>query len=593
MFHIGTPSARSPTGESTGRLVLVASALYGITDMAMKDARFAEIAQYASDWMASMTQRCCAFAVECNGDRSTARVVACANTPMSWSGETVPVDGETLIARALREPDVTHKGTGAVVLASLPNQTPPPVPCEAMVCAAIAAPPGGIGVLAACSALVESGHLNTLLPMLAKLMNALAGRRSSPASDEATRAAIQKAKLEWECTADALPQVVCLLDGNRCVVRANRAVERWGLGLVRDVRGRTAHDLLHETCDDSGCALGAALGNAWLGLDREESPAIEVQDPVLERWLSISLRPMQRAPAGHSASCESRAAMIVSDVTNVHQAQRELRALNEQLEARVQSRTRALMDVNHALRAQVDRCEDTERLLENSRDELAMLSAQLMRAQEDERRRIAQELHDSVGQELTAIKYSLERASELSRLRHAGEQQAQLAKAITGIRQVMDDIRSISMNLRPALLDDLGVVSALQWFCRQFADSYPQLDLQVHLRVSDADVPNSFAVPIYRTVQEALCNVVKHAAASSARVSLRCVAGSLVLEVADDGVGIPPLVHETGTESRLGLREMQERAEMTGGRFSIVSGPEQGSVISIAWPLGITQPQGQ
>ena len=412
------------------------------------------------------------------------------------------------------------------------------------------------------------------------------GNQYSSGQDDTVRAAIQRAKLEWEFTVDSLPQVVCVLDRQRRVVRVSRAVERWGLGRVHDVRLRTIHDVLHANCPGPDCALSVGLDRAWQALDCRSSDAVEVDDPLLGRSLSIELRPMSLADDERAAQYECFATMVVSDVTETRRAQYDLRILNEQLEARVQSRTLALADVNQALRAQVSRCERTESLLEESRDELALLSAQLMRVQEDERRRISQELHDSVGQELTAIKYSLERAAEMGRPRPDDEQQGLLTKAITGIRAVMDDIRSISMNLRPTLLDDLGVVSALQWFSRQFAESYPQLELQVHLRVTDDDVPRALTIPIYRTVQEALCNVVKHAAADHALVSLLRAGGALVLEVADDGIGFQPAVPGASPASRLGLRGMRERAERTGGHFSVESHRDRGSVIRISWPLG-------
>ena len=417
------------------------------------------------------------------------------------------------------------------------------------------------------------------------------GNQYSSGQDDTVRAAIQRAKLEWEFTVDSLPQVVCVLDRQRRVVRVSRAVERWGLGRVHDLRLRTIHDVLHANCPGPDCALSVGLDRAWQALDCRSSDAVEVDDPLLGRSLSIELRPMSLAGDERAAQYECFATMVVSDVTETRRAQYDLRILNEQLEARVQSRTLALADVNQALRAQVNRCERTESLLEESRDELALLSAQLMRVQEDERHRISQELHDSVGQQLSAIKYSLERAAEMGLPRPDDEQQVLLTTAITGIREVMEDIRSISMNLRPALLDDLGVVSALQWFSRQFSERYPHLDLQVQLHVTDGEVPKALTVPIYRTVQEALCNVVKHAAADHARVSLHRAGGSLVLEVADDGIGFQPAVRGSSPESRLGLRGMRERAEMTGGRFWVDSRPDEGSVIRISWPLGTAPKQ--
>src|SRR5690348_17136533 len=112
-----------------------------------------------------------------------------------------------------------------------------------------------------------------------------------------------------------------------------------------------------------------------------------------------------------------------------------------------------------------------------SPEELALLSQQLIQAQEKERRRISQELHDSVGQSLTAIKYSLERIAELQRQYRHDDARALVVRTIGRVRDTIKEIRSIAMDLRPSLLDDLGVASALVWFCREFAETYAQLEV--------------------------------------------------------------------------------------------------------------------
>ena len=326
----------------------------------------------------------------------------------------------------------------------------------------------------------------------------------------AVRLAIARAKQEWECTVDALTQVVCVVDRDGRIVRANRAIETWGLGCVREVHGRNLHSLLHPRCDADGCALGHRLANALLELGAHGGITFEIQDALLDRMLCVTLRTMDTT---------GLAVIVLSDITTLHKIQMDLQLMNEQLETRIEARTGEL---------------------NASRDELSMLSAQLMTTQENERKRIAQELHDSIGQSLSAIKYSLERAEEMIHNNAAGNVSDLLAMTIRRVQRTLDSIRSIAMNLRPSLLDDLGVVSAVQWFCREFHEVYPPIRVHTDLAVTDGSVPEALATTIFRTVQELLNNVARHAGASNAFVSMRSDAARLTLEICDDGVGFEP-----------------------------------------------------
>src|SRR5882757_900744 len=133
------------------------------------------------------------------------------------------------------------------------------------------------------------------------------------------------------------------------------------------------------------------------------------------------------------------------------------------LELRVSERTRELESANRGLQNEIARREAAEEALRLSRNDFALLSQQLIQAQEKERRRISQELHDSVGQALSAIKYSLERAAELQRQGKNDAAGHLLVRTIGRVRETIADIRAIAMDLRPSILDDLGVASALGW----------------------------------------------------------------------------------------------------------------------------------
>ncbi|HXM71582.1 MAG TPA: sensor histidine kinase, partial [Thermoanaerobaculia bacterium] len=272
------------------------------------------------------------------------------------------------------------------------------------------------------------------------------------------------------------------------------------------------------------------------------------------------------------------------DLSALYRAQDALERLNSSLESRVRTRTQALADANRDLRNEIIRREQAEVALRASRNELMALSEQLIGAQEGERKRIAVELHDSVGQSLSAVKYTLERGLELLRQPKRGDSTAVFELAVRRIQETAEGIRAISMNLRPKLLDDLGAASAVQWFCRDFAEIYPSIAIATELSVGDREVPDRLATVVYRCVQELLNNVAKHADARSVMVKLWLEEGVLMLQVRDNGVGLEKATAESRRHGS-GLRNLRERAQMTGGTFSITRAPGRGTLAQLSWRL--------
>jgi signal transduction histidine kinase len=400
------------------------------------------------------------------------------------------------------------------------------------------------------------------------------------------RAFIARAKFEWETTVDALPDLICLLDSAARVVRVNRVVERWNLGSILSVLGRDLHGLLHDECGPNACALKISLSEAEAAARAGETREFELRDPTLGRALHVTLRPMTAVVGDAAVNADCFAVAIVADVTALHLAREALHAINTELETRVRVRTDELADANRDLQNQIMRREAAEQALRRSRNELEILSHQQIAAQENERKRIARELHDSVGQQLSAVKYSLERI-ELAQNARMPESQAQiLRRAITGLQDVLEELRGIAMNLRPAVLDDLGAASAVSWFCREFAQSYPTLQLQEDVSVRDEDVPERLGTAVFRSVQELLNNVAKHAQAHRVMVSLSRRIDRLVLEVNDDGVGLGKAAPAAALRSGRGIHNLRERAEMTGGHFTLSPGDSgTGSYARIEWRL--------
>jgi two-component system, NarL family, sensor histidine kinase UhpB len=219
-----------------------------------------------------------------------------------------------------------------------------------------------------------------------------------------------------------------------------------------------------------------------------------------------------------------------------------------------------------AFNAMLDRLESARR--EATRTALA--------AQEGERLRVAQELHDEIGQTLTAVTLQAERAADGDPALASDA----LRSVAHAVRESLDEVRRIARELRPEALDDLGLVNALIALCNRVgAQDGPQVrrELQGELPALPPDVE----LVIYRVAQEGLTNALRHSGARSATLSLTADAETLMLRVADDGRGMPARL-PGGTA---GIAGMRERALLVGGRLSIESRPEQGTVVRLTIPL--------
>jgi signal transduction histidine kinase len=216
---------------------------------------------------------------------------------------------------------------------------------------------------------------------------------------------------------------------------------------------------------------------------------------------------------------------------------------------------------------------------------LRLLSAELMSAQEQERKRIAQELHDAIGQSMSAVKYSLERVLQMMAHPDLGSPVRVLNLLVEQVQRTIEEVRTISTDLRPALLDDLGAVSAVRWFCRRWAEVYPPIALSVEIKLGDDDIPRELGTAVFRTVQEALNNVARHSQAPRAMVAMNRHGEEFVVEIADEGVGFRPSANDESQHIGFGLRGLRERAEHSGGRLEIVSNPGRGTIVRVAWPI--------
>jgi signal transduction histidine kinase len=220
--------------------------------------------------------------------------------------------------------------------------------------------------------------------------------------------------------------------------------------------------------------------------------------------------------------------------------------------------------------------------------ELQNLSRRILSAHEDERKRIARELHDSIGSSLTAIKIGLESKLEAMRKGRAAVGGIRLEDVIRLVQDTIKETRRMQQALRPPIIDDLGIVVALRSLCRDFVKFCPDIDVQHSFDIQEEEIPETLKIVIYRVCQEAFNNIVKHSSATSACMILRKSEGRIELSIEDNGQGFDPQKVLEGRDFReeMGLAGMKERSEISGGSFSLRSSKSKGTVILVSWPAG-------
>jgi signal transduction histidine kinase len=228
--------------------------------------------------------------------------------------------------------------------------------------------------------------------------------------------------------------------------------------------------------------------------------------------------------------------------------------------------------------------------LRSGHERLQALSQRIVEAQEVERRRIARELHDEIGQALTAVRLDLQAARSL--LKHS-EHEAQLTHTVSVVERTLEQIRNLSLDLRPSLLDDLGLVPALRWYVDRQAQ---QVELSAHFRADSLEdrLAPELETTCFRIVQEALTNVTRHAQAKRAYVELLKRNAAIEIRIRDDGVGfdVQGALDDAGRGESLGLLSIKERASVVGGEVQIDSCAEVGTEIKVRFPLILASSEG-
>lgn len=354
-----------------------------------------------------------------------------------------------------------------------------------------------------------------------------------------------QAKLEWETSVDALAHLVMLVDEHGRVRRANRALENWGLGKVNDAVGHLVHEVVHPGCNAEHCELHRFLEGMRLQRLAAKRVETELYDSVSGRHLSLSCYDNSHGDRDRLPGAVPSRVLVVQDISNRKKNEETLR----------------------------------------------------FRVTESERGRIARDLHDGVGQSLATIKFMMQSILDEVHARqmeptqsgcHAcalpstqGLYTARLEKLLGNVQSAIDEVRHVSMGLRPSILDNLGIVEAARWFCLEFQSTAPYIEINQHFDVDEGRVPKELKLPVFRLLQESMNNVVKHSGASVVDVTFEEEGEALRLCIEDNGRGFV----QDGKQRGFGLRSMRERASSTDGHLDIVSQPGRGTRVELTWAL--------
>ncbi len=214
---------------------------------------------------------------------------------------------------------------------------------------------------------------------------------------------------------------------------------------------------------------------------------------------------------------------------------------------------------------------------EHARGILKDLSARLIEVQESERKSLSRELHDEVGQSLSALLLGIGNVAAIVPAQSEAKRQLDDLRRLA--ERTVATVRDMSLLLRPSMLDDLGLIPAVQWQAREVSRNN-NIYVQVLAESVSEDVPDDYKTCIYRIVQEALRNVVRHAKAKTVRINLNVRADAVLLTIQDDGLGF-----HAEREKGLGLLGMEERVSHLGGDFRIESQPGEGTCVRVELPL--------
>jgi PAS domain S-box-containing protein len=391
--------------------------------------------------------------------------------------------------------------------------------------------------------------------------------RQAQSAERALRDSEEKYRAMMEAMVD--PVYICSSEFR--VMYMNPAmIQRTG----RDATGEICHKAIHDL--DERCPF-CVHDRVQQGEHVED----EILSPKDGRFYLGS-----HSPVIHSDGSISKMT-IYKDITEHKRADEALEKARLELEQRVMERTFELTESNERLKQEIAERLQTELALQNSEAELRRLSSRLLNAQEEERKRIARELHDGIGQSLSAIKFTVETALNEMAQENPAQVVESLETVVPVVKGAVEEVRTISRNLRPSVLDDLGILATISWFCREIENTYSGIRINRQIRIEEGDVPADLKTVIFRLLQEAVNNVTKHSQATVIDLFLEGRNGKIELTIKDNGIGfdLEQVVTEGRVKDGIGLSSMRERTELSNGSFLIKSQKGTGTTVHASWPL--------
>jgi signal transduction histidine kinase len=305
---------------------------------------------------------------------------------------------------------------------------------------------------------------------------------------------------------------------------------------------------------------------------------------ILASWvllLSVATVSLWRRERQRNASEEE---LLKANVQLLSQSE-ELTEHREHLAELVERRTAELTIANERVRTEMAERLQTCEVLHRTEKQIQYLSGKLLRAQEIERKRISVELHDELGQALNVMKLQI-RAMEKGLRADQESIREECENLLAYISQVIEDVRRLSLDLSPTVLEDLGLTAALRWLVGNLK-KIPDLNLRVDVAEIDRFFSNNNWITIYRIIQEALTNIAKHAQAENVSVVIRPQDHRVVFTIEDDGIGFDPeqVTMRDATEKGFGLTTLNERVGIMGGTLDLRSRKGKGTRITFDIPI--------
>jgi PAS domain S-box-containing protein len=335
------------------------------------------------------------------------------------------------------------------------------------------------------------------------------------------------------------------------------------LRIIHEKTHAPAQDLVARVLKEKG-VVGLANDTALVARDGREVPIEDSAAPMLDAAGNIT-----------------GVVLVFRDVAQKRRAQAALRKSYDELEMRVQERTSELSEAVERLRDEIIQRKQLEETLRESETQVRFFASQCLTAQEDERKRVAGELHDSIIASLGAMRIRIDKiAGEMKQAQGDPESLQDFASKVT---EINNEVRRIVADLRPSVLDDLGIIAAMSWFCREYEKTYSHISVEKRIGISESEVPEPLKTPIFRISQEAMNNIAKHSQASLVSVDLQQRDSGIELTIQDNGKGF----HPDSVRKGLGLSTMRERAQLSGGAFGLESASGKGTIIRVSWPLQV------